>query len=133
MPALDLKTWLTRYKKSWEELDTELFLSLFTQDATYQSHPFDKPAIGAELRGMWDSLKTRQSGNHIELHVLGQDGDTTIVRWMGQTTRPDRGRVKGDGLFVLRFAKDGRCQNLREWQHWIDADAQPTKGLVENP
>ncbi|MEX2650266.1 MAG: nuclear transport factor 2 family protein [Alphaproteobacteria bacterium] len=133
MKKSDLDKWIAQYKKSWEQLDTELFLTLFSDDASYQSSPFQMPARGSELRQMWDGLKTRQSGNHIELEVWRLEGDTAIVHWKGSSTIKDMGPRDGDGVFILRFAKGGRCRHLHEWQHWHPAAAPPTKGFSENP
>ena len=40
---MDLAGWIDGYRRAWEEADTDLVLTLFTEDATYRSNPFEEP------------------------------------------------------------------------------------------
>lgn len=113
-----LVEWLTAYKRSWELVDADLFVSLFTPDATYQVSPFAVPMLGKNFHQMWGNGRTKQGGNHINLEIWHVAGDTAIVQWIAHTIYFDRGPRNGNGLFKLRFTEDGRCCELREWQHW---------------
>jgi hypothetical protein len=119
MDHLSLVNWLSAYKKSWETLDTNLILSLFTDDATYQVSPFAEPYQVRSFEQTWKSHIDRQGGNHITLEIWHLSGDIAIVQWIAHTIFFDsRGHRYGNGLFRLRFTGDGKCRELREWQHW---------------
>jgi hypothetical protein len=133
MSRAKVEAWAASYKQCWETLDTELFLTLFDEDAVYQATPFSMPFRGPNLRIGWDAMKEQQSQNRIDLEVWCVEGDLAILHWSGQSMFADKGKLDGDGLFFLRFNGSGRCINLREWQHWIPAGSPPTKGFIDNP
>jgi hypothetical protein len=123
--------WVSDYKKSWEVLDTDLFVSLFTEDATYQTSPFAEPFHGRDFRTMWNSGRHVQAGNHMNLEVWHVEGDAAIVQWIAHTIYFDKGARHGNGVLRLTFTKDGRCSELREWQHWNDWIRKPGQAQVE--
>jgi hypothetical protein len=43
-----VEEWLEQYRRAWEQADVETTVSLFTEDAGYDSHPFREPHIGSE-------------------------------------------------------------------------------------
>lgn len=118
MQKAELVDWLTAYKKCWETDDADLFVSLFTPDATYRVSPFATPILGRDFHESWDGNKAVQTGNHINLEIWHLDDDVAIVQWIAHTIYFDRGPRQGNGLFRLSFSPDGRCRELREWQHW---------------
>ena len=119
MTETELGNWLAAYKKSWETQDPELFASLFSEDCAYRDTPFIEPVPCTEFAAFWRALAKLQSDNHIEFEILAIAGDRAIVNWHAFSTRPATGeRREGDGIFVLRFGVDGRCADVREWQHW---------------
>jgi hypothetical protein len=42
---MDLNDWIEGYRRAWEVADTELVLTLFTEDASYRSNPFEEPHV----------------------------------------------------------------------------------------
>lgn len=118
MQQIELVTWLSAYKRSWETDDADLFVSLFTPDATYRVSPFAKPIAGRDFHESWTGNKRVQTGNHINLEIWHLGGDVAIVQWIAHTIYFDRGPRQGNGVFRLSFSPDGRCRELREWQHW---------------
>lgn len=133
MSKMTLGDWLESYKKSWVELDIDLLVPLFTEDAVYQESPYVMPLHGSQLRHILDDQQGRQSGGRIDLEIWSQEGDTVIARYSTSTHRAGKEEQLRDGVLILRFAADGRCSNLRQWYHVHAAGAPPTKGLVENP
>ena len=112
--------WMDSYKRSWEKQDADAFVTLFTGDAVYRDTPFDEPFQGPDFHAVWTELATRQSDNRFDFEVMAVSGEMAFVHWWGTTTRvPSGERSKGDGMFVLYFHDDGRCRELREWQHWL--------------
>jgi hypothetical protein len=120
MDTKQLTQWLDAYKRSWEKQDPDAFVKLFTQGCEYRDTPFIEPVPGREFHAFWRALAEHQQDNHIDLEILGfASGDRAIVNWRAESTR--RGtteRREGNGIFVLSFAPDGRCSDVREWQHW---------------
>lgn len=112
--------WLATYKTSWETQDADLFVTLFTPDCEYRDTPWIEPVPGREFHAFWRALAKIQQDNHIELQILGPaSGDRVVVNWQARSTRRGIGeRREGNGIFVLTFAHDGRCSDVREWQHW---------------
>jgi hypothetical protein len=118
MQKADLVDWLTAYKRSWETDDADLFVSLFTSDATYRVSPFAEPILGKDFQESWRGNREITTGNHINLEIWHVEDDVAIVQWIAHTVYFDRGPRQGNGIFRLSFAPDGRCRELREWQHW---------------
>ena len=120
MNTHQLTKWLDAYKHAWETQDADAFVKLFTGDCEYRDTPFIEPVPGKEFHAFWRSLAKLQQENHIDFEILGftEDG-RAVVNWQAQCTR--RGtteRREGNGIFVLSFHADGRCADVREWQHW---------------
>jgi hypothetical protein len=123
MTRVAVIAWTNAYKRSWEDLDTDLFLSLFTEDAVYHPTPFSQPYRGSDLGRLWNTLKTIQKDNMIEFEVWNTEDDTAVARWDGESTRlPSMERNRGSGVFLLQFSK-GKCCRLQQWQHWHPATA----------
>ena len=144
MDHIHVTAWMDGYKRSWEEQDADTFVTLFTGDAVYLDTPFAEPLHGPDFHADWIDLATRQSDNRFDFKVMAVTGDMAVVNWWGTTTcvpsdmllpgmlastnrDNSRQRSKGDGIFVLYFQDDGRCRELREWQHWI-----PVKETTED-
>lgn len=118
MDRAQLADWLWKYKRCYELDDADLVVTLFTEDATYQVTPFAIPRQAEQFHTMWAGGKSRRYGNHIALQVWHLEGDTAIVEWIAYAIYYEKGLHHGNGMFILTFAKDGRCSSLREWQHW---------------
>jgi hypothetical protein len=137
MDNASVRQWLDKYKRSWEEQDTNLLVSLFTSDASYHPTPFTEPFRGTqELRKLWDTIKTRQADNHIELDLWHVAPDRAVIQWTGRTTqiKSNNKKREGNGIFLLLFNADGKCRQLMEWQHWHEAGAPlVVVGLEDSP
>lgn len=112
--------WQDGFVRAWERQDTDLFLTLFTEDATYQDTPYTVPFRARDFRAFWEGLAREQSGNamrFVESHVLGEG--RAVAFWTCETNTLRRGgqRCEASGVMLLTFAPDGRCRTLREWQH----------------
>ena len=120
MDAQKLTEWLGAYKRAWETQDADLFVKLFTPDCEHRDRPYVEPVPGKEFHAFWRALAERQRDNHIDFEILGFGSkNRAIVNWQAVSTRVATGeRREGNGIFVLTFAGDDRCSDLREWQHW---------------
>jgi len=116
---------LAAYKQAWEGQDADGFVKLFTEDCEYRDTPFIEPVPGREFHAFWRALAKIQQDNHIEFEILAlPSAERAVVNWRAASTRKGTTeRREGDGIFVLTFAGDGRCADVREWQHWHPAGA----------
>jgi ketosteroid isomerase-like protein len=114
-----LETWLGSYKQAWELRDAERAAALFTADARYHEMPFDPPKLGREgIREYWTTVTADQRNIQFKSQVLDVGGRTGIAHWSATFESSANGaRIDLDWVFVLSFAADGLCSELREWWH----------------
>jgi ketosteroid isomerase-like protein len=125
---MDLADWIDGYRRAWEEADTDLVLTLFTEDATYRSNPFEEPYLGHEgIRMYWDGVTSQQRDARVRMGRPFPDGDRVAVEWW--TTMESQGEeVTLPGCLLLRFAADGRCSDLREYWNVTGGRVEPFEG-----
>jgi hypothetical protein len=114
-----LENWLARYEQAWERRDAEQAAALFTENARYQEMPFDEPKMGrAGIRNYWTTVTADQRDIDFKSQVIAVKGTTGVARWSATFSSAASGaRIELDGVFVLEFAPDGLCRELREWWH----------------
>jgi ketosteroid isomerase-like protein len=120
--------WLEGYARAWEEGDAEAAASLFTEDAVYRSHPFREAHVGTEgIRAYWTRATSTQEDVSVRYGDPVAAGDKLAVEWWA-TFRDDGEEVTLPGILLLRFAPDGRCEELREYWHLEDGRTDPPDG-----
>jgi hypothetical protein len=112
-------SWLDAYGRVWEGGDKENVRALYTEDVRYYETPFDEPLQGVEaVYGYAAEAGTAQKDIRFWHEPLAVIGDTGIARWGASFVRVPSGvKVELDGMFMISFAPDGRCRELREWWH----------------
>ena len=111
------KELLAKYGQAWEEQDTALILSIFTDDASYFDPFYDEPAQGVEgIRNYWDNKVCKDQAN-IKFNLLHAwvDGNTGIAEWEAEfddIVKGVRKYIKEVAIFEL---KDGKFSDLREY------------------
>lgn len=112
--------WLERYRVAWEQADADAAAALFTEDAVYRSSPFREPHLGhGGIRGYWTRATSSKSDVTVRFGRPITAEDRAAVEWW--TTMLDEGvEVTLPGILFLRFAADGRCEELRE--AWMVAE-----------
>jgi hypothetical protein len=125
---MDLAGWIDGYRRAWEEADTDLVLTLFTEEATYRSNPFEEPHRGHEgIRAYWDGVTSQQRGARVRMGRPFRDGARASVEWW--TTMESHGEeVTLPGCLLLRFEADGRCSDLREYWNITGGRVEPFEG-----
>ena len=117
LTTASLAKWLAGYERAWESRDAARAAELFTPNATYHEMPFDAPKVGqAGIREYWSSVTADQRDIDFKSQVISVTGQTGVAHWSATFTAAGA-RVELDGVFVLKFAEDGRCSELREWWH----------------
>jgi uncharacterized protein (TIGR02246 family) len=105
--------WIERYRRAWETADAEEVVDLFTPDASYRSSVFREPYLGRDaICQYW----RRGAGTQHEVAVRMGRPNITAVEWWTTMIDPDEGEITLPGCLLLRFATDGRCQDLWEYR-----------------
>lgn len=119
MDAAALDIWLENYRHCYENGDADLLVSLFTEDATYQEHPFMELVHGRDFHRFWSDVVNGALERHIHFRVFCVNEGEAVVNWLADAVQVKTGKHReGDGVFHLTFAENGRCSRLREWQTW---------------
>ena len=79
---MDVTAWVEGYRTAWETADTDLVLTLFTEDASYRSNPFEEPHLGHDgIRAYWDGVTSQQRDARVSMGRPFVDGDRVAVEW----------------------------------------------------
>ena len=126
---MELADWIERYRRAWEERDPEAAAALFTPDASYRSSPFrEPPHLGHEgVVVYWAEATSTQEEVVVEMGEPLVDGNHAAVEWW---TRMRNGgeEITLVGCLLLRFAPDGRCEDLREYWNFESGLVPPHEG-----
>ncbi len=114
----DLSAWLSLYHEAWTTHNAEQVAQLFTEDAIYQSHPFRPQLQGhAQIRAYWAHATASQADLDLRWGTPIVAGNRAAIEWWATMWDYEEGEVTLPGALVLRFAEDGRCEELREYWH----------------
>ena len=126
--GMNIDEWIQSYARAWESGDTELIVRLFTEDATYRSHPFREGLRGAsEIRDYWTQATAGPSKVRVQMGRPFVDGDRVAVEWWATMT-DDGEESTLPGCLLLRFSADGRCTDLREYWSFEKGHREPFAG-----
>jgi hypothetical protein len=118
--------WLERYRRAWIERDADAACLLFTEDGTYREQPFQAPFVGrAAIRDYWAKVTASQTKVELRYGRPIVDGPRLAVEWWANLETTG-GPITLAGEFLLLFAGNGECRELREY--WL-----LTQGRVEPP
>ena len=122
------RAWIERYRRAWEEGDVDAFVALFTEDALYHSHPFREPHLGHDgIRAYLGGATATQERVEVRFGEPVVEGNRAAAEWWA-TMDEDEGEVTLPGCLILRFAADGRCEELREYWHLEPGRREPRPG-----
>jgi hypothetical protein len=109
--------WLDAYRRAWIEKNAAAARELFTPDAVYREQPFEPPFAGADaIAGYWSRVTATQRDIQLRYGRPVVDGNRVAVEWWATLVNDDTPYTLA-GEFLLLFAEDGRCRELREY--WI--------------
>lgn len=107
--------WIEEYIRAWHEADAEAAGRLFTGDALYCWHPPRPPAAGREgVEAYWREVTATQEGQQVRFGDPVVSGAMVAVEFWA-TLRNSGEEITLPGCMLLRFAADGRCEELREY------------------
>ena len=84
MERADLERWIRDYEAAWRAPGSDAAAALFTEDATYLTHPYAEPVAGVDaIRRLWE--REREPGERFEMtsEVVAVEGDTGVARIRG--------------------------------------------------
>jgi catechol 2,3-dioxygenase-like lactoylglutathione lyase family enzyme len=110
--------WLAAYEKAWRRAGTASLGELFSEDATYQMSPYEKPLVGlGEIADMWQREREGPDEPFTMKHELvAIDNNTAVVRVEVAYERPIPHEYRD--LWVIGMQDDGRCRSFEEWPYW---------------
>jgi hypothetical protein len=125
-----VQEWVDAYAQAWRDRDADAAASLFTDDSRYRDHPLQEGHRGADgVRAYWEQVTATQ--DHVDVRmgtpVESPDGRRAAVEfWVRMLS--GGAEVTLIGILVLRFAEDGRCEELRETWLFEPGDHAPHEG-----
>ena len=91
---------------------------LFSEDSSYQVTPFEQPHLGQSgVHDYWAGVTEGQQNIRFEYQTIAISGNTGVAHWNAAFDVPGGIHIELDGMFVLDFDENGKCQRLREWWH----------------
>jgi hypothetical protein len=114
---LVVNKWVRNYTKAWLKKDAKAIASLFTEDATYHSHPF-RP-VNKGTKSILDYTLGALDVEQVYEVRFGKpvvEGPRAAVEYW-TTMREKVEDVTLVGCIMLRFTKNGLCKELREY--WV--------------
>jgi hypothetical protein len=107
--------WVAGYERAWRSPGVESLAELFTADAVYLQGPYLTPVSGLGPIGqMWERERDGpEEPFTMASEIVAVDGDTAVVRVEVRYQEPAVREFRD--LWVIRFARDGRCRSFEEW------------------
>ena len=114
--------WLEIYRNAWIGRDTELVLSLFTDNATYRESRFLPAFIGREsIRRYWNNnVVAGQRDIAFDFDLFAVRGPQAFTHWTAHFTwLPVNGIMELDGAARITFTREAdgvvRAHTFEEW------------------
>jgi ketosteroid isomerase-like protein len=126
--TVNAQQWVQEYGRAWREKNADAVVALFTEDAVYRSSPFRPAAVGAAgIREYWTRATSTQEELDLRFGTPVVQGSRVAVEWWA-LMRDEGEEITLPGCLLLRFASDGRCEELREYWHVERARQEPHAG-----
>ena len=127
---MTVQEWVDAYAQAWRERDADAAAALFTEDTVYRAHPLQEPHRGqAGVQNYWSDVTATQDRVDVRMGrpVESTDGRRAAVEFWVRMLSGDAD-VTLIGILFLRFAEDGRCEELRETWLFEPGDHPPHEG-----
>lgn len=120
-----IDSWIEAYGRAWEDRDDHAVGELFAPSAIYWSHPFREPFRGrGAIRAYWRQATGSLTGITVKFGLPIANGSRAAVEWWA-ILGGDQGTATLPGALILRFDRDGYCEELREYWHVDESRAIP--------
>jgi len=127
---MTVQEWVDAYAQAWRNRDADAAARLFTEDSRYRSQPLQDAHEGAEgVRAYWASVTATQDRVDVLMGrpIESADGSRAAVEFWVRMLNGGA-EVTLIGILFLRFAGDGRCEDLRETWFFEPGDHAPHDG-----
>jgi len=114
---LTVTRWIRNYTKAWLKKDAKAIASLFSEDATYHSHPF-RPVTHGKKSILDYTLGALDVGQVYEVRFgkpVVEGSRAAVEYWTTMKEKVED--VTLAGCVMLHFAKNGLCRELRDY--WV--------------
>jgi ketosteroid isomerase-like protein len=127
---MTVQEWVEAYAAAWRTRDADAAAALFTESCSYRSHPLQEAHHGgAGVRSYWTDATSTQDAVDVRMGkpvVSANSRRASVEFWVRMRSSGDE--VTLIGILFLRFAEDGRCQDLRETWFFEPGDHAPHAG-----
>ena len=127
---MTVQEWVDAYAQAWRDRDADAAAKLFADDCLYWSHPLQEPHRGAEgVHSYWANVTSTQDRVDVRMGrpIESSDGRRAAVEfWVRMLNSGAEATLVG--ILFLRFAEDGRCEELRESWLFEPGDHAPHDG-----
>jgi hypothetical protein len=127
---MTVQEWVDAYAQAWRDRDPDAAARLFTDDARYRDHPLREPHGGAEgVHSYWADVTSIQDRVDVRMGrpIESADGRRAAAEFWVRMVNGGA-EVTLIGILFLRFAADGRCEDLRETWLFEQGDHAPHDG-----
>ncbi|WP_375479740.1 nuclear transport factor 2 family protein [uncultured Jatrophihabitans sp.] len=126
--TIDVSKWLDDYRIAWETRDPDAAAALFTEDSLYREQAYQEAFAGAQgVKEYWINVTATQSDVKIEWGTPLVVDDHAAVEWWVNLKNAGAD-ITLAGEFMLIFAEDGRCKELREYWFFGEGALRPPSG-----
>lgn len=124
---MTVREWIEEDGRAWRERDAEAAARLFTEHAVYARARSASRASGATASAPAGSRRLgRRRESTCASASRSSTGGAAVERW--PTLEAGGEEITLPGILVLRFAADGRCEELRECWHVETGRREPHDG-----
>jgi hypothetical protein len=113
-----LTTWVEAYEQAWRTRGTDSLDTLFCENATYRTAPFENAFRGlSAISAMWEQGRDGpEEAFELESEIVAVEGDTGVVRVEVRYGKPPSLTYRN--LWLVRLDDEGRCTAFEEWPFW---------------
>jgi SnoaL-like domain len=125
-----IQEWVDAYAQAWRDRDADAAAALFTEGSVYRDHPLHEGHRGATgVHDYWETVTATQDRVDVRMGrpVESPDGRRAAVEFWVRMLNGGA-EVTLVGILFLRFAEDGRCEELRETWMFEPGDHPPHEG-----
>jgi hypothetical protein len=127
---MTVQEWVDAYARAWRDRDADAAAGLFTDDSSYRAHPLQEPHLRATgVYEYWSGVTATQDRVDVRMGrpIESADGQRAAVEFWVRMLNGGA-EVTLVGILFLRFAEDGRCEDLREAWIFEPGDHAPHEG-----